>query len=93
MTIIYLTEYNTRFFGVTFEIIGCIKVQKCKDISNFENIIICVKPLEIFYGKSNVCDTTLMSGAFDKSVFDGKTILLKISEEYGRGMCISVEIW
>ena len=27
---------------------------------------------------------TLMSGASDKSVFDGNTVLRKISEEYGR---------
>ena len=27
---------------------------------------------------------TLMSGALDKTVFDGNTILLKISEESGR---------
>ena len=27
---------------------------------------------------------TLMSGVFDKSVFDGNTILLKISEVFGR---------
>ena len=27
---------------------------------------------------------TLMSGAFDKSVFFGNTTLLKLSEEYGR---------
>ena len=27
---------------------------------------------------------TLMSGVFDNSVIDGKTILLRISEEYGR---------
>ena len=41
----------------------------------------CVKPLEIFLGKSKVCDMTWMSGAFDKSIFDGNTILLKIIEE------------
>ena len=37
--------------------------------------------METFLGKSKTCDMTLMSGAFDKSVFDGNTILLEISEE------------
>ena len=63
---------------------GCIKVQKFEDISDDENNIFCVKPLRTFLGKSEVCDTTLMSGDFDKSVFDGNTFLLKRSEEYGR---------
>ena len=42
--------------------------------------ILCVKPLKTFWGKSEVCDMTTMSRAFDKSVFDGNTKLLKISE-------------
>ena len=32
-------------------------------------------------GKSQVCYLTLSSGALDKSVFDGNTILLKLSAE------------
>ena len=32
-------------------------------------------------GKSESCLLTALSGAFDKPVFDGNTILLKISEE------------
>ena len=39
------------------------------------------KPIEIFNGKSQICDMTAISGAFDRSVFDGNTILLKIREE------------
>ena len=50
MTVIYLTEYNTRWYGVTFQNNGCVKEQKFKDISNHENNIFCVKPLEIFLG-------------------------------------------
>ena len=50
MTVIYLTEYNTRCYGVTFENNGCIKVQKFEDISDDENNIYCVKPLENFFG-------------------------------------------
>ena len=42
------------------------------------------KPLETFLGKSEVCDMTLVSGAVDKSVFDGNIFLHKLSEEYGR---------
>ena len=33
---------------------------------------------------------TLMSVAFDKLVFDGNTILLKISEEYGRRRYVNI---
>ena len=40
--------------------------------------------METFFGESEVCDMTLMSGAFDKSVFDRNNILLKKGEEYGR---------
>ena len=81
MTVTFLTEYNTRCYGVTFQKNGCNKTQKYKEISNHEKNIFCVKPLEMFLGKSKVCAMTLMSGAFEKSVFDGNTILLKISGE------------
>ena len=37
--------------------------------------------MEIFLGKSQVCNMTIFSGARDKEFFDGNTILLKISEE------------
>ena len=93
MTVIHLAEYNTRCYGVTFRNNGCFKVQKFEDISNHENILFSVKPLEIFLGKSEVCDVTLMSGAFDESVFVGKTILLKISEENGRHRYIYIYWW
>ena len=84
MTVMYLTDYNTRCYGATFHNNGWIKVQKVEDISDDEKNIYCVKPLETFLGKSVVCDKMLMSGAFDKSVFGGNKILLEISEEYGR---------
>ena len=74
MTVIYLTEYKTRCYGVTLEINGCFEVQKIEDIPNhIENNIICVKPLEIFLGKCEVCDMMCMSVTFDKSVIDGNT--------------------
>ena len=82
MTKIYITEKNTKCYGVTFENNGCIKVQKFEDISNDKNNIYCVNPMELFLGKSQVCEMTMFSGALDKSVFDGNTILLKINGEF-----------
>ena len=37
--------------------------------------------METFIGKSQLCDMTEFSGAKDKEIFDGNTILLKIGEE------------
>ena len=69
---------------MTFQNNECVKVQNIEDISKRKNNTFCVKPLENFLGKSQVCDMTMMSGAFDKSVFDGKSILLKIIKENAR---------
>ena len=84
MTVIYSTDYNTKCSAVTFQSNECAKIQKFNEISNDENNILYKKPLKTFLSKSKVCDMTLMSGALDKSVVDGNTILLKISEECGR---------
>ena len=84
MAIIYITENNCECYGVTFENNGYVKVQKYKNISNDENSILCVNPLRTFLGKSQVSNLTMFSAAFDKSVFDGNTILPKISEENDR---------
>ena len=84
MTRIYITENNCERYGVTFKNNGCVKVQKFEDISNDEITVYCVKPMEIFLGKSHVCNMTIFSGARDKEVFDGNTILLKISEGNGK---------
>ena len=81
MTVIFLTEYNTISYGVIFHKSGCIEVPNFKDISNDEDNILYIKPLKTFLGKSEVCDMTIFSGALDKSVFEGNTILLKLSEE------------
>ena len=75
MTITYITESNTKCYGVTFENNVWIMVQKFEDISNDKNTIHCVKPLEKILGKSEFSMTTAYSGAFNKPVFDGKTIL------------------
>ena len=40
--------------------------------------------METFLGKSQSCRMTAISGAFDKSEFDGNTILLKVGEENGK---------
>ena len=40
--------------------------------------------METFLGKSEVCDMTVESGALDKSIFNGNTILVRISEENNR---------
>ena len=84
MTIIHVTENNCECYGVTFENKRYVKLQKFQDISNDENNILCVNPLRTFLGKSQVCDMTMFSGGFDKSVFDGNTILSQISEEKDR---------
>ena len=81
MTIIYLTEHKTKCYGVTFGNNGYLGVRKFEDISAVENNKYYVKPLEVFVGKSQVCDLTIFSGALDNSVFDGNTILLKISKK------------
>ena len=84
MTVLFFADYNIECSGVTFENNGCIKVQKFDNISGREYNIKYLIPLKTILCKREVCDMTLMSGAFDKSVFDGNTVLLKISEEYGK---------
>ena len=81
MTIVYIAENNTKRYGVTFQNNGYVKVQKFEDFSENKNIIYKVHPVEIFIGKSQLCDMTEFSGAKDKEVFDGNTISLKIGEE------------
>ena len=40
--------------------------------------------MRTFLGESQVCIMTVFTGALNKSVFDGNTLLLKIGEENGR---------
>ena len=47
----------------------------------------------MFLGKSKLCDLTLMSGAFGKSVFDRNPILLKIKEENDKHRSIYIYIY
>ena len=81
MTIIYVTENNCQRYAVTLQNKGWVKVQKLEDVSNDKNIIYEVNPMETFLGKSQLCDITEFSGAEDKAVFDGNTILLEIGIE------------
>ena len=46
--------------------------------------------MRLFLGKSHVCNMTMFSGAFDKKVFDGNTVLLKMSEENEKHKCIYI---
>ena len=80
MTVIYSTEYNCTRYAATFEVIGSVRVQKFEDIPDYEKNILCVKPLRTNLGKSEICEMTKVSGAFDKKIFDGNNILLKTSE-------------
>ena len=50
MTVIYLSEYNTRCCGVFFEINGCIRVEKYKDISDHGQNLLCVKTHKNIFG-------------------------------------------
>ena len=81
MTIIYVTENNCECYGVVFQNKGWIKVQKFEDTSGDEKIIYEVNPMETFLVKSQLCYMTEFSGAEDKKVYDGNTILFKIGEE------------
>ena len=90
MTIIYITEYNCKCYAVTFENKGWVKVQNFEDESLDENIIYTVNPMETFLGKSQSCTMTALSGAFDKSCFDGNTILLKIAIENGKNKYVYI---
>ena len=81
MTIIYVADYNCKCLAVTTRNKGWIRVQKLEDVSEDKNIIYEVNPMETFIGKSQLCNMTEFSGAEEKEVFDGNTVLLKIGEE------------
>ena len=94
MTVIYLTEYNTKCYAVTLQNKGCIKVQKFRDGSLDGNIIYTVNPIETFLAKSQSCSMTALSGAFNKGCFGENTILLKVGIENGKhNFYILVVIW
>ena len=47
--------------------------------------------MRTFLSKSQVCNMTMFSGALNQSVFDGNTILLKISEENARHKYVYID--
>ena len=58
MTIIYVTENNTECYAVTSQNNGMIKVQKLEDVGDDKNIIYEVIPMQIFIGKTQLCNMT-----------------------------------
>ena len=90
MTVIYITEDNCECYAVTFENKGWVKVQKFEDGSLDENIIYTVNLMKTFLGKSQRCSMTALSGAYDKSCFDGNTILIKVSVENGKNKYVYI---
>ena len=79
MTVIYITENNCKCYAVTFQNNGFAQVQQFENVSESDkNIIYSINPMKTFLGKSQSCSMTALSGAFDKSCFDGNTILLKV---------------
>ena len=90
MTIIYIVENNCERLAVTFKNKGWFRVHKLEDVSDDENIIYEVNPMETFIGKSEDCNMTEFSGARDKEVFNGNTILLKIGEENNKNRYVYI---
>ena len=81
MTIIYITEKNCENYAVTYQNNSKFRVQKLEDVYNDKKIINEINPIESFIGKSQLCEITKFSGAKDREVFDGNTILLRIGLE------------
>ena len=90
MTIIYITENNCQCYGVTFRNKGWVRVRKLEDFSNDKSIIYEVIPIEIFIGKSQLCDMTEFSGTRDNEVFNGNNISLKVSEENNKNRFVYI---
>ena len=90
MIIIYITENNCECYGVTSQNNRCVSVQIFKYGSLDENIIYSVNPIETFLGKSQSCNMTTLSGAFDKECFNGNTILLKVGVENGKNKYVYI---
>ena len=81
MTIIFVAENNINCLAVIFKNNGLVRVQKFQDVSDDINIIYEVNPINAFFGKSQLCNMTEFSGAEDKEVLNGNTILLEIARE------------
>ena len=91
MTVLYITENNCKSYAVTFENNGFVQVQQFEDVyESDKSIIYSINPMETFLGKSKSCSMTASSGAFDKSCFDGNTILLRVGIENGRNKYVYI---
>ena len=84
MTIINITEKTCICYAVTYQNKGWFKVQKFEDGSLDKNIIYTVNPMETFLGRSESCNMTAITGAFDKRCIEGITILFKVGIENGK---------
>ena len=62
MTTIYVTENNTKRYGVTCQNNGCVKLQKFEDVSEDKKFLYKANPMETFLGKSQLCNMTEFSG-------------------------------
>ena len=91
MTVIYITENNCKCYAVTFQNNRFVQVQQFEDVSESDkNIIYSINPMKSFLGKSQRCSMTILSGAFDKSCFDGNTILFKVGIENGKNKYVYI---
>ena len=90
MTIIYITENNTKCYAVTSQNKGWIKVQKIGDVGDDKTVIYEVNLMKTILGKSQLCDMREFSGAMDKEVFDGNTILLAIGKEKNKNKYVYI---
>ena len=91
MTVIYINENNSKCYAVTFQNNGFIQVQQFEDVFEIErNIIYSINPMKSFLGKSQRCSMTALSDAFDKSCFDGNTILIKVGLENGKNKYVYI---
>ena len=84
MTIIYACESNCERLAVTTRNKGWVRIQRLEDVSNDDNIIYEVNPMETFIGRSEDCNMTEFSGARNTEVLNGNTILLKVNEEHNK---------
>ena len=90
MTIIYVCEGNCERLAVTTRNKGWVRVQRLEDVSDDDNIIYEVNPMETFIGKSEDCNMTEFSGARNREVFNGNTILLRVNEENNKHIYVFI---
>ena len=90
MTILSLTERDTKSYGVKNENDELVIVQNFKNIFDRENNILCVKTSKLFLGKCDATNMLIKFGSLDKSVFSGVIILLKKGAENNKNRYVYV---